>query len=335
MQLTGQMDLPVVGSVDKRVVLAVGGLAAAFVGWRYWQARGSAGYDPAAVDPGMEDPGVLPSVSGAVRDDGAYGLPDGEEKGADSYGFKGTTDSQWTQYAASQLVASDRWSYTDIVVALGKYTSGKALSRSEQEIVQAAIAVAGRPPEHPTAPVIPGGDTKITVAPTGVKVLSTTTTSVTLGWNAVAGAQSYRAYRGTGSAVGVTDAPNTRLTVTGLKPNTEYGFQIAADSIGDLPGPKSATVKGKTKSVKLKAPTNIRVSSVTKSTAKVSWSGVPGADHYLIYINGVAHGSSDHSPYTVVSLRPRTRYSVTVKADTTSQGPGPASRSAKFTTRKK
>lgn len=341
MDLKGQVDVPVVGSVDKRVLIGVGGVAAVFIGWKYYQSRSAAAYDPSAepVDPGMEDPGVLPGVAGAVSPDNSYGLPDSSSGNtSDSFGFHGTSDSQWTQYATAQLTASDSWTYTAIVTALGKYLKGKALSSDEQLIVQAAIAVAGPAPEHPNQPVVPGGNVKITVAPSGLKVVSTTTNSVVLSWSPVAGAQSYRAYRsGASTNVGTTDAPNTTMTISGLQANTEYSFQVAADSMGDVPGPKSTAVKGKTKAVSLKAPTGVRVSSIAATAATVSWGKVSGATAYRIYVNGNVRGAADGglSSYRVTGLAKKTRYSVQVVADTTNQEPGPKSKAATFTTKSK
>lgn len=339
MKLTGTVDVPVVGSVDKRVLLGVGGVAAVFVGWKYYQARGAAAYDPdAAVDPGMEDPGILPSVSGAVRDDNGYGLADGSGSGTDAYGFTGTTNAQWTQYAAGQLSqASDTWSYGEIVSALGKFITNKALSSKDQEIVQAAMAVAGPAPEGSHV-IIPGGDTKMTVAPTGLKVVGTTTTSVTLSWTKVAGAPSYRVYRsGASGNVGATDGANNTITIGGLQSNTEYSFQVAADSMSDVPGPKSSAVKGKTKALTLKAPTGVKVTSIAATQATVSWSKVSGAPSYRVYINGRVRGAADGSAssYRVTGLSKKTRYKATVAADSTTQAPGPQSAAKSFTTKSK
>ncbi|MFJ3812579.1 fibronectin type III domain-containing protein [Streptomyces sp. NPDC090073] len=337
--LTGKVDVPGVGGVDKRVLIGVGGVAAVFIGWRFYQARSAAAYDPAAdaVDPGMEDPGVLPSVSGAVSPDNSYGLPDPSTNTSDSYGFHGKTNSEWTQYAAGQLSqASDSWSYAAIVTGLGKFINNRALTTQEQAIVQAAIAVAGYPPEGSHV-IIPGGDTKINVAPTGVKVASTTQNTVVLTWNPVAGAQSYRGYRsGASTNVGTVDAPLTKMTISGLQPNTEYSFQIAADSIGDTPGPKSSPVKAKTKPVALKAPT-AKVSSIAATAATVSWTKVSGATSYRVYINGHLRGTADGglSSYRVTGLSKKTKYKATVRADTTNQEPGPESKPVSFTTKSK
>lgn len=338
--LTGKVDLPAIGEVDKRVVVGIGGALVVFIGWKYYQSKSATTYDPAAdgLDPGLEDPGVLPSVAGAVSPDNSYGLSDGSATSTDSYGFTGTTNSQWTQYASTQLSqASDTWSYGTIVAALGAFIANRALTTAQQEIVQAAIGLAGYPPEGSHV-IIPGGNTKVTVAPTGLAVTSTTTTTAVLSWSPVAGAQSYRAYRsGASTNVGSTDAPNTTITVSGLQPNTEYSFQVAATSLGDTPGPRSTAVKAKTKPVSLKAPTGVKVSSIAATAATVGWTKVSGATSYRVKVNGQIRGTADGglSSTRITGLSKKTRYSVTVAADTSNQSPGPDSKPVSFTTKTK
>lgn len=338
MGITGDVDVPVVGTVDKRVLIGVGGAAALFVGYKWYQSRNAAAYDPAAaaVDPGMEDPGVLPSVSGAVKDNNGYGLADGTSSGTDSYGFHGKTNSEWTQYAANQLSqAGDTWSYGTIVTALGQFIANKPLTTSQQQIVQAALAVAGYPPEGSHV-VIPGGDTSITVAPTGLKVTSTTTTTAKLSWNAVAGASGYRIYRmGVSQVAGVANS-NTG-EVGGLTPNTSYSFQVAAFTGSGQIGPKSSSATGKTAAVALKKPTGVHVSSIAATQVTVSWTKVPGATSYRIYVNGNLRGAADGglSSYRVTGLSKKTKYKLTVAADTTNQVPGPQSSPVTFTTKSK
>jgi hypothetical protein len=330
------MTLPGIGPVKKKLVIGVGSAGAAFVLWRYWQAKQAGDSGAVAGDSdgdGYADAGTLPSVSGAVSPDNSYGLPDGTGTSTDSYGFTGTTNSQWTQYASTQLsAASDKWSYGDVVSALGAFINNRPLTAAQQAIVQAAIGLAGNPPEG-THPIIPGGDVPITVAPTGLRVTATTSTSVSLAWNAVAGAGYYRAYRsGASTNVGATDG--TSITVTGLTPNTSYSFQVAADTTSGSPGPRSSPVTGKTKAVTLAKPSGVKASSVTRTTAVASCSPVSGATGYNWYINGGAHGHSDAPRYTVSGLRANTAYKLSVAADTATQGPGPQSGQVSFRTKK-
>jgi chitodextrinase len=161
---------------------------------------------------------------------------------------------------------------------------------------------------------------------------------VTLTWNKVAGAQSYRMYRsGAASNVGATDGANNTIMVSGLQPNTEYTFQVAADSMSDVPGPKSDPVKGKTAAVALKAPTGVKVSNVKTTSATVTWSGVTGAQYYRIYLNGNLRGTADGSlrSYTVTGLPKKTKYTARVRADTVNNSPGPESAGVVFTTKSK
>lgn len=336
-RLGGTVTLPGVGPVKKKMVIGVGSAAAAFVLWRYWQARKASAtdtQDATAQDPGMTDGGTLPSVAGAVSPTNSYGLPDGSQGSTDSYGFTGTTNSQWSQYAANQLsAASDKWSYGDIAEALGAFINNRPLTSTQQSIVQAAIALAGPPPEG-THPIIPGGDTAITVAPKNLRKWDAATpTQIGMQWDPVAGAVHYRIFRsGLGEPVG--DSADTKFHAQGLTPNTSYGFQVAAVTASNQVGPKSGTFTSRTAAVSLAKPSGVRVSSVTKTSAVVSCSPVNGATGYLWYINGVAHGHSDGPRYTVTSLRPGTAYKLSAAADTSTQGPGPQSGQVTFRTKK-
>ena len=334
MDISGKVDVPALGPVNKKVVIGIGGAAAVYIGYMYYRSRGATDSADVPVDPGMEDPGTIPSVSGAIKDDNSYGSGGGTTPPAsDDYGFSGTTNSQWTQYTSTQLAQSDRWSYTDIVDALGNYLAGKPLSTTQQAIAQAAIAIAGYPPVGSHV-IVPGGNTAILVAPTGLKVSATTANSVTLTFNPVAGAGLYRAYRsGASSNVGAADNP--QIMVSGLQPNTSYSFQVAADTTSGAPGPKSSPVTGKTKAVTLAKPTGLKATAVTKSTVTVTCSKVTGAQYYRWYVDNHARGASDGPTYTIGGLSAKKKYTITVAADTTSNSPGPRSAGLSVTTKSK
>lgn len=232
--LEGKVDVPVVGSVDKKVLIGVGGVAAAFVAWKWWQASagGAAEYTP--EDPGFEGGEVLPPVAGAVSPDNSYGLPgDDEPDSLDNYGFRGTTNSQWTQYAATQLSQSERWGYTDIIVALGKYLAGAPLDSTQVAIVQAAIAVAGHPPvgQHPiiTTPTSPVS----LPAPANLRASNLSKDYVRLDWNAVSGADKY-VVRRDGTQIELSG--DTQMGVKGLKPSTSYTFTVTARGLDGKEG---------------------------------------------------------------------------------------------------
>lgn len=161
--LSGEVTLPGIGAVPKKALYPIAAVAVGYVGYRYYAAR-QAGTDP-GTDPASDftDGGLDPSVIGAVSPDNSYGLGGGSTTSdpgtTSSYGFSGTTNAQWTQYALTQLEVSDTWSTTDILAALGAYLSRTPLTAAQLQIVNAAVAIAGYPPV--------GGSIPITTVPPG------------------------------------------------------------------------------------------------------------------------------------------------------------------------
>ncbi|WP_217177755.1 chitinase [Streptomyces sp. AC495_CC817] len=89
-----------------------------------------------------------------------------------------------------------------------------------------------------------GGDQPPTIpsAPSGVTVSGSTSSSVSLAWNAVSGATGYQVYRGGTRVQSVT---GTSATVTGLAASTSYSFQVTATNAAGESA-RSATVTGTT-----------------------------------------------------------------------------------------
>lgn len=244
--LDGEVQIPKIGGVKKKTLMLIAVPAVAFVGWRYWQARGAGSYEEEAVDPGYEDGGTIPSVDGAYLPDNGYGIGGGGGSTGgtvDDYGFHGTTNAQWTQYAATQLVASDKWSYTDILTALGKYLNNKPLSTMEIDIVQAAIAVAGYPPvgDHPIIPATSSSSVSLP-APSNLRASNLSTNYVRLDWNSVAGADKY-IVRKNGTVIETSG--DTQMGVKNLTPNTSYSFTVNARGLDGKEG-AAATLGVKT-----------------------------------------------------------------------------------------
>lgn len=330
--MASEVDIPKIGKVKTRTLVLIGSGFAVFLAWRYYTASG---VEEAAPEEGSEfdEEGLIPGVEGATDwyGEGGGGTT-GDSTSSESQNIR--TNAQWSQYARDQLIATDAYDGILISTALGKYLSGKPLSKKEQEVVQAAIAYAGYPPVG-THVVVPGGDTPVTTPPGGLRVTGSTATTVSLAWNKQDGVDYYRVYRsGVTNNVGATDGGNTTITIGGLEANTRYGFQVAADSVGATPGPKSGTVYGTTKRVSLTKLATPTISSIGKTSAKATTKASPNARRYGWYVNNVAHGSSDGPSYLIQGLKPGTRYSVTVAADTPTQPPGPKSSPRSFTTKK-
>jgi len=115
--------------------------------------------------------------------------------------------------------------------------------------------------------------------PANIKA-SSTTTSVTLSWSPVAGAESYYINSTVSSLKrGVT---TTSCTIDGLTSNTEYTFYVQSIVDGKYSAKLDGKVVVKTKKEGLQSPTNIKVSSITSKTAVLTWDAVAGADSYQI-----------------------------------------------------
>jgi hypothetical protein len=334
--LEGTVDVPAVGRVKKRYVVIPAGLAAVYVAFRWYQAR-QEGDEPA--------PGA----------DGLYSSSDLSEYGLSTTGGSTTVtgntgstvtdatnpnvindNAQWTERAVEKLT-NQGFDGQAIYLALGEFLARRSLDKTEAAIARAALAAAGQPPVNGPYSVIEAATTAPAELkpPTGLKVTATTANSVTLAWDPVVGAGYYRVYRsGSSTNVGATDAGNKSIVISGLQPNTEYTFYVAADTTTGKPGPRSSGVKGKTKAVTLTKPTGLKASSVTRTSFRVSVTPVKGATSYRWILNGV-QGAPTDAPYKdFVSRRPNTTYTVAVAADNSTQAPGPVSSSIKVKTKK-
>lgn len=236
--LDGTVKLPGVGPVSKKVLIPLVGGLAAFVGYRYYVARNAPADDTtatAATDSDFAADGTVPDTLNAIPSDGAYGSSAGEDSGTatTTYGFSGTTNDEWTQYAAAQLEESDVWSYTDIITALGSYLGRRPLSTLQQTIVSSAIAVAGNPPVGSYS-IVPGAAPTNNVAPATPEkptVVGINKTDATATTASVHGAAGYTWYLN-GKSEGHT-AGNAHK-VTGLKAGTKYSLTVEALSSVNL-----------------------------------------------------------------------------------------------------
>ena len=330
--MTDPIDVPKVGKVNKKVLIPIAAVAVGFIGYKYWQARQSVGTGDPTTDPGYEDPGTLPSVAGAVRPNGDYGSGAGDTTQA---GGAVTTNAQWSQQAASQLATGDgRWSYSDVLLALGLYLDNQPLTTAQQEIVRAARAAAGEPPVG-THSIIPGGNTPLTVAPSGVSA-TTTPSAMKVSFGTVPGAATYNVYRS--NTTGATNVASgtgasSPIALVGLTPNTSYTVQVAGVTASGVVGPKSAAISVKTPGVKLSTPAKPTVSNITSSSATLTTKAIPFATSYHWWVAGRFVQTTDGPVWTATKMKSRTKYSASVQADTATGAPTAQSPLATFTTK--
>lgn len=229
------IKVPGVGQVKRAYVIAGGALVVGIVGYAWWS-RGSGGGDvPAYSEEDISD--VVTDTPG-----GSAGSP--ANSGGDS--TDGSTDpdsdAEWVNLAASLLEGS--YELTAIHEALGLYITGQPLTSAQERIVRAAIGVAGYPPggRYAITPITTPSPSALT-EPTGVKVASRTSSSVSLSWSAVSGASGYRIYRG---STRDGESSGTSYTDSGLSASSSYTWQVSAVDASGKEGPKSSGVRGTT-----------------------------------------------------------------------------------------
>lgn len=173
----------------------------------------------------------------AVKPNSTYSLSAWVQGGYTYLGATGTgtTDvSTWTPDSAAWKQLSTTFSTgastTSVTVYLhGWY--GQTAYLADDVSVHGPDGGGGTDP----APTVPS-------APAGLTVSATTSSSVTLAWNAVSGATGYSVYR---DGTKVTAVTGTSATVTGLAAATSYSFQVTATNAAGE-SVKSAAVSGRT-----------------------------------------------------------------------------------------
>jgi chitodextrinase len=149
--------------------------------------------------------------------------------------------------------------------------------------------------------------------PTGLRVTGTTTSSVSLAWDAVSGATSYVVSRDGTDLPGVT---GTSLTDTGRASGTTYSYTVRARNAAGFSSP-SAPVKGTTDAVIPQppaTPTGLRVTGTTSTTVSLAWDAVSGATSYVVSRGGTALPAVSGTSLTDSGRTPATSYTYTVLA---------------------
>ena len=131
--------------------------------------------------------------------------------------------------------------------------------------------------------------------PSGVAVTGVTASSVSLSWSAVAGASEYRAYVSRSSGVGYFMWAGG-LTGTSATLNSMSGtwYVVVRAVVNGVETDNSNEVMAQATSAT--APTGLKLTGTTSSTAGLSWSAVAGAGEYRIYVS-----RSSGSGYSVSS----------------------------------
>jgi len=165
------------------------------------------------------------------------------------------------------------------------------------------------------------GGAPVCLPPTGLNATALTSLSATANWTAVGGAAGYEyvldntSSNPSGSGTATT---NTSVNLTGLNPATVYYFHIRTNcgaSFSNWTSFSFTTLSGCT------IPTGLMTTSITASSATLSWTMVTGAANYEYVIDNIATnptGVGTQTPnafYNAGGLSPATLYYFHLRSD--------------------
>jgi hypothetical protein len=287
MALEGTLSTPL-GKVPKKTAVIAGGGIVGVLGIAWYRSK-NAGASADTSSTSTLDPAVYDQETGQTWESEGLG-PYGEDPNGgqfDSSSFTGgqvigsggggsfgggsapntgpgtfTSNGNWSQYATDYLVNTIGRDGPTVSRALGAYLAGSPVTDSQIGIINEATGAAGmppvtgangRPPAFNHVGTTTGGIAKNPVD--GAHVVSKTTTSVQVDWNASPGAKSYLVTTFQGSKTvnkRTVTAPVSRITVTGLHPGTNYNVRIRAQPGGT--GGRDANVSVRTNASTPKVP---------------------------------------------------------------------------------
>jgi chitodextrinase len=159
----------------------------------------------------------------------------------------------------------------------------------------------------------PGGTVTIPPAPTSLHSTATTSSSVSLAWNASTGATGYNVYQGSTKVQSVT---GTSATISGLAASTSYTFSVTAtNSAGESAHSTSVNVTTSSGGTSIPAaPANLHSTATTTSSVSLAWNASTGATGYNVYQGSTKVQSVTGTSATVSGLASGTSYTFSVTA---------------------
>ncbi len=140
--LEGETKLPGGKKVPKKYLIAAGGVAAAYVGYRWFTRTPAVAVEGGAIDPATAD-ATMPVGGGgsavAGGSDGAYGDSTIDASVAPP------TNATWSQ-ESQRLLEGVGFDSMFAATALGAYLSNQALTSTQAAAIQTAWAMNGHPP---------------------------------------------------------------------------------------------------------------------------------------------------------------------------------------------
>ncbi len=222
-------------------------------------------------------------------------------------GVSGITESSavisWSSvpYADSYTVTIESNVYSGITGT--SYTASGLTSQTDYSYSVKAVNSQGE------GPASSGSFTTLIPLPGPVSDLKTTsiqTNQAALSWQSGSGATSYRISIGGESYTSSTSS----YTITGLDPASNYNVTVySLNARGESTG---VSLSFTTATPLPEAPSNLTISDIGQSSAKISWTGGAYADAYRVTVGGQTFNNISGNQLDVSGLDPVTEYSVQV-----------------------
>jgi chitodextrinase len=201
-----------------------------------------------------------------------------------------------------RLNGSERATTTGTAVGFSGLDTGTAY-----EVAVSARDAAGIEGDRALVTFTTLGPSSALPAPTGLHMVYVNTESALAEWNAVDGAASY-IFRLNGVEMGACACTSTNFV--NLTPGVTYTLTVNARTQAGTEG-LAAQITFVTP---LPAPTNLHMVRVFDTYAEVGWDTVPGANDYVLYVNGSRQTFTSDPRMGIGSLDAGTTYEVTVAA---------------------
>ena len=237
---------------------------------------------------------------------------------------------------------------------VGEWEKPVELEATQGDIIR-VVAKCNENPTKPSAHITPiityvdkaAADTEAPTAPTEVTATDITTTTAKVTWTASTdnvGVAGYNVYVNDSETPvnGETLVTGTEYALESLTAGTEYKVTVkAVDAAGNVSegAVYTFTTKNAADTEAPSAPTNVVVTDVTTTTAKVTWSEATdnvGVVGYNVYLNEAKVNETliTTTEYDLTALTEETNYSVKVTAVDAAENESERSEAAAFTTLK-
>ncbi|GAB4033177.1 fibronectin type III domain-containing protein [Spirosoma gilvum] len=187
------------------------------------------------------------------------------------------------------------------------------------------------PPACATTPAPPAG------IPQNLKAVATSTTQISLSWDAVAGASGYQLERSPNGAdgwqqIGPSPATATTFVDNGRTPNTRYYYRVRALNSAGTPGDYSTVVNAITPDVPPADPARLAITSFTYNQVSLQWADLSGNESGFQIDRSpdgntwtkIGDAGQNATTYTDQSVAPQTRYFYRVRAVNGAGSSGPS-----------